>query len=97
MKFYKEYISQAMVAQSEGDDVGAEAFFKEALTEAERIDPDGPRVAETLNHLGAFYEQTGRTEEAVPLIEKAASIYNKRQADNDGGWADKVKDIDHDL
>ena len=66
-----------MVAQGEGDDVGAEAFFKEALAEAETVDPNGPRVAEALNHLGTFLEQIGRQDEASPIKERAASIYNK--------------------
>ena len=77
MKFYQQFISQAMVAQAEGDDKAAEAFFKEALDEAEKVDPDGPRVAEACNYLGAFYQQEGRAAEAIAMVERATAIYER--------------------
>ena len=57
MNFYKNYIAQAMQAEAEGDEPGALAFYKEALSEAKVVDPCGPRVQEARAYLQAYYER----------------------------------------
>jgi hypothetical protein len=46
-----------MVAESEGDETAALAFYKEALAEAKVVDPCGPRVQEARAYLQAYYER----------------------------------------
>jgi tetratricopeptide (TPR) repeat protein len=53
----------------------AEVAFKKALAFAETCyGKDSPRLTVPLCHLGAIYGQTGRLEEAEPLLQRAIAV-----------------------
>ena len=56
----------------------AERMYREALQEAERIDPAGSKVVETLLDLGRTYKALGRNELAGDMLERARAIRGRR-------------------
>jgi tetratricopeptide (TPR) repeat protein len=74
---YQQHLATAMVHLGDNDEAAALASFQDALNEAKRIDPDGPREAECLNYLAQFYTQGSRHHEARVALEKVAFIYEK--------------------
>ncbi len=53
-------------------------MYREALQEAERIDPAGSKVVETLLDLGRTYKALGRNELAGDMLERARAIRGRR-------------------
>jgi tetratricopeptide (TPR) repeat protein len=74
---YQQHLATAMVHLGDNDEAAALASFTDALNEAKRIDPDGPREAECLNYLAQFYTQASRHHEARVALEKVVFIYEK--------------------
>ena len=74
---YQQHLATAMVHMGDADEAAALQSFLDALAEARRIDPDGPREAECLNYLAQFYTQTSRNHEARVALEKVVFIYDK--------------------
>jgi tetratricopeptide (TPR) repeat protein len=74
---YQQHIATAMVHLGDSDEAAAQQSFLDALAEARRIDPDGPREAECLNYLAQFYTQASRHHEARVALEKVVLIYGK--------------------
>ena len=56
---YQQRLASALVALGEDDLPGALAGLGDALAEAERIDPEGPRVAEVCGYLARVQQQAG--------------------------------------
>ena len=58
----------------------AEPLLQRALAIREKaLGPDHPDVAEVLEHLAKLYDQTGRSEEAKKLSERARQIRAKKR------------------
>lgn len=74
---YQQLLATAMVHLGDNDEAAAQASFDEALAEAQRIDPDGPRVAECQNYLAQFHTQAGRAKEAQAALEVVVRIYER--------------------
>jgi tetratricopeptide (TPR) repeat protein len=55
----------------------AEPLFQRALAIFEKLGPDHPNVAQTLNQLGNLYRQLGRYLEAEPCYKRALEIIDK--------------------
>ena len=66
-----------MLRMGDGDSSGALAEFEAALVEAQRIDPEGPRVAEVLSTMAIFHGQGGAQAEAEACQARAAKIFSK--------------------
>jgi len=63
------------LSRAKGDAKQSETYFRRALAIKERyLGTDHPSVAGTLENIAALYRETGRTDEALPLEERAAEI-----------------------
>src|SRR5262245_44051855 len=58
-------------AFSENGSVDAEAAWRAALTDAERLGPDAPHLFPPLDRLDHLYQTQGRPAEAEPLLRRA--------------------------
>jgi len=66
------------IAQREGRDKQAEAYFWEALPLwAQSVGPEHPQMAVTLSALAALFEKQGKTDTALPLLRRAVAIEEK--------------------
>lgn len=66
------------IAQREGRDKQAEAYFWEALPLwAQSVGPEHPQMAVTLSALAALFEKQGKTDTALPLLKRAVAIEEK--------------------
>jgi hypothetical protein len=74
---YRQWISSALLKMGDQDHVGAAADFAAALEEAQRIDPEGPRVAEVLQYLAHFEEGQARPDEAAKHRAQAEAIFKR--------------------
>ena len=72
---YQQHLALALVALGEGDMAGALAGLNDALVEAERVDPEGPRVAEVCSYLAKVQEQAGDPEAARATQARVDAIW----------------------
>ena len=72
---YQQLLAQALISLGEDDDAGAMAWLDDALAEAGRIDPEGPRVAEVLTYLVQVHRLAGRTADAWASLERLKAIH----------------------
>jgi eukaryotic-like serine/threonine-protein kinase len=66
-----------IVATAQGDHAAAERNLRRWLAGEERADPAGLGVAPPLINLGTLLRETGRLDEARPLLERAIAIYEQ--------------------
>ena len=71
---HDQYMASARAALAAGDDAGAEAAFRAAVTFAQEIPERAPALAAALGRLGEFCHQRGREDEAVDLLQRAFEI-----------------------
>ena len=57
----------------------AARMYREALTEAERIDPGGPKVAASLIDLSRTFKALGQVDLATAYLERTRTIRAQRQ------------------
>lgn len=74
---YQQHLSTALVALGDGDDAGALAALALAEAEANRVDPEGPRVAEVLNYAAQMHVQAGRPAEARAALIRVTAIWER--------------------
>ena len=74
---WKYYKVAGETAYQQGNYAEAERQLVAALKEAERFDPEDPRLATSLNNLAALYQAQGRDAEAEPLYKHALAIDEK--------------------
>ena len=74
---WERHMSAATQAYRQRRYAEAEKSLREALKEAERLGPEHPAVATTLNYLGGLYGTQGRYAEVEPLIKRALAIREK--------------------
>jgi len=67
----------AKSAYRQGDYNGAVINMRAALEEAERFDPEDPRLTVTLNNLAGLYWDRGNYGAAEPLYERSLAIREK--------------------
>jgi len=54
-------------------------MYREALAKAERIDPGGPKVSESLSDLSRTYKALGQTELAAAYLERTRTVRAQRK------------------
>ena len=64
-------------AYQEGRYAEAEKLLSDALKEAEKLGPNDPRLAASLNNLAAIYDAQGKYAEAEPLYKRSLAIREK--------------------
>jgi len=69
----------------------AELIWLESLAESEAYGEDDPRLAQSLRMLGNLYVQTGRYEEARPMLERWVEIKERRGEVGSSEFADGVE------
>jgi hypothetical protein len=72
---YQQLVAQALISLGEDDDAGAMAWLDDAVAEANRIDPEGPRVAEVLTYVAQVHRLAGRKAEAWAALERLKAIH----------------------
>ena len=72
----------------------AEAAFRKALTLAETCyGKDSPRLTTALSHLGALCGQSGRMDEALPLLQRAITVGGDPTVSADRGLANAFSNL----
>ncbi len=77
MAQYHQLLAYAMACLGSGDEPEALKQMDLALQEAQRIDPQGPRVAEVLGALAQLHAQAGRLDDAAQVLEQQIAITSK--------------------
>ena len=73
----EKYNQEGMQAYQQGDYRQAERLLVLARQEAEKLGPEDPRLATTLNNLAQVYHAQGKYEEAEPLYQRSLAINEK--------------------
>jgi len=74
---WESLMSAGLAAYQQGDYAAAEDHWTAALKIAEGFGAGDPRVATSLNNLGALYQDQGRYAEAEPLHQRSLAIWEK--------------------
>jgi hypothetical protein len=72
---YQQHLALAMVAFGEGDLDAALAGLNDAMAEAVRLDPEGPRVAELCGYLVQVRQKAGDAAGAAEAQARAEAIW----------------------
>jgi tetratricopeptide (TPR) repeat protein len=74
---WTQAIKAAAQDQRKGDLKGAEKLLLRALLVTEGFDDKDPRAAYTLDYLGTLYTQSGRTDDAIAVFERALAGFDR--------------------
>jgi hypothetical protein len=72
---YQQHLALALVAFGEGNLAAALTGLQAALAEAERVDPEGPRVAEVCSYLVQVHLKAGDAPAARRVQERLDAIW----------------------
>src|ERR1700722_11469677 len=78
---WRTYCEDAGAAQARGELGEAEHLHKMALQEAQSFPANDERTAVTYYNLALFYQNQNRLQEALPLYQRALTIYSKNHGE----------------
>src|SRR3990172_10636587 len=71
---WERYMANGERAYQEGRYASAEGWFLDAVREAEDLDPQGPRLVQSLKNLAEAYRKQGKQGQAEAALRRAGGL-----------------------
>src|SRR5437764_14348305 len=90
---WRDSLIQGNESRRQGKYAEARRSYLDALAEAEKFGPDDPRLAATLNNLGALLFDYGDYAEAERILRRAVGILERTAPDGNGDTANALNNL----